>query len=119
MIEQQERRRDRLATVDEELLGHKENKKLFRAAAYSMGLGIGFLFLIPLLPDIGDEAKAEAMAHVFNVISYLMIGYSLAVTFSFFFLRANIKLVMFMLNWILVPMVGLWCLTTGYKIITG
>ena len=104
--------------IDEELLRDKQGKKVFKAAAYSMGIGVGFFIVQPLLPDIGDKEKSDAMMNIFQTIALLMIGYSASLTLAFFFFRSNVKLVLFMLNWVLVPLVGLWCVTEGYKVLT-
>ena len=101
-------RRPDLSVVDEELLVRKENKKVFKKVAYGAGIGVGFFLILPILPEIGDEAKSDAIKHIFSVFAATMIFYSIALTFSFFLLRDNIKLVLLMLNWIVLPMVGLW-----------
>lgn len=125
MIEQKYRdqikqghRRD-TGVVDEELLVNKRNKKIFKSVAYAMGLGIGFMILIPILPSIGDEAKQDAMEYIYFVLSYSMIAYSFSLALGFFFLRPYVGLVSFMLNWVIMPGVGLWAVMAGYKVIAG
>lgn len=115
----QQGRRKNLDVVDQDLLINKENKSTFKAAAYSMGLGIGFLLLIPILPDIGNEERQRGMIDIFTRLSYLLVGYSLALAFGFFLLRPNIGLIKFILNWIVIPTAGLWAVIEGYKVLTG
>ena len=115
---QQSRRRN-LDVVDQELLGNKQNKKIFKNIAYAMGVGIGFILLIPMLPDIGDEAKQEGMEAIYFIISYTLMVYSISLGLGFFFLRPYVALVAFILNWVVMPMVGIWALVEGYKVISG
>ena len=105
--------------VDEELLVNKRNKKIFKSVAYAMGLGIGFMILIPILPGIDDESKQAAMEYIYFVLAYSMMGYSIALALGFFFLRPYVGLVSFMLNWVIMPGVGLWAIISGYKAIAG
>lgn len=97
-----------MLTVDEELLLNKFNKKLFKKVAYGFGIGVGLFFLIPILPEIVDETKSDEIKSIFSVFAVSLVVYSMAISFSFFFLRAHIKIVLFMLNWFIMPMVGLW-----------
>lgn len=119
MSHPQKKRRHDLSVVDEQLLLHRENRKLFKAVAYGFGIGLGFLILSPLLPDIGNKEKSDAMIAVFNRVAIYMIAYAGIITFSFFFLRAHMKLVLFILNWLVLPTVGLWAFMEGYKVLTS
>ncbi len=110
-------RRD-IGIVDEELLVNKQNKKIFRMAAYSMGVGIACVILLPLLSNIGgDSAKSEALNTVFLYIGLALIMNALVIAFSFFFLRQNIKLVLFMLNWLILPTAGIWAVLEAIDIL--
>ena len=97
-----------MLTVDEELLLNKFNKKLFRKVAYGFGIGVGLFILIPILPEIIDEQKSGEIKSIFSVFAVSLILYSIVISFSFFFLRSHIKLVLFMLNWFIMPMIGIW-----------
>lgn len=115
----QQKRRINLDTVDQELLVNKQNKKVFKNVAYAMGIGVGFMLVMPILPDIGDEAKQDGMEAIYFVISYSLIAYSISLALGFFFLRPYVGLVAFILNWVVMPIVGLWAVTEGYKVIAG
>lgn len=119
MTQQQRHRRPDLMTVDTDLLIHKENKKLFKMAAYSMGVGIACVILLPLLSGIGDKEKSEALSTIFFYIGLTLIAHSVVIAFSFFFLRQNIKLVLFMLNWLILPTVGIWAVLEAIEVLKG
>lgn len=104
--------------VDEDLLVNKRNKKLFKMAAYSMGVGLACVILLPLLSSIGgDEAKSDALSTIFFYIGLALIAHALVIAFSFFFLRENIKLVLFMLNWLIMPTVGIWAVLEAIDVL--
>lgn len=105
--------------VDEDLLQNKQNRRIFRAAAYSMGLGVGFMLLLPILPDIEDSVKDARMEEIFHQIAFTLISYSVAISLGFFFLREHIGLVRFLLNWVLIPTAAIYFLTDAYNVITG
>jgi hypothetical protein len=115
---EQGRKRD-VSVVDEELLINKRNKKLFRAAAYGMGIGIGLFIFAPILPDIVSAGKMDALRGLFHTIGWMMILYSLGIGFGFFLLRPYIKLVLFLLNWVLVPITGIYSVIQAIKIVSG
>ncbi len=102
------------AYIDEELMG-KKNRKAFKSAAYSFGLGIGFLVLSPLLPEMGTKEKSDALMSVFRVIAMWMIFYSAATGVAFIFFRKSVKMVLMLLNWFLVPSLAIW----GFMEISG
>lgn len=118
-LPEQKRARKQLEYVDTELLGQKQNVKVFKKAAYGFGVGIGFLLVLPLLPDMGDSTKSKAMLDLFHTLSLGMIFYAGAITLGYFFLRSQIKFIMFALNWIYLPSFGIWAATQGYGILTG
>ncbi len=114
----QKHRRPDLMTVDTELLVNKENKKYFKMAAYSMGVGLACVILLPLLSGLGgDEAKSEALSTIFFYIGLALIAHAVVITFSFFFLRQSIKLVLFMLNWLILPTVGIWAVLEAIDVL--
>ena len=115
----QQSRRKNLDVVDHELLMNKQNKKVFKGAAYSMGLGVGLLLLIPILPDIDETAKQDGLESIFVTISCVLIANSFALAFGFFLLRPYIGLIQFMLSWFVMPTVGIWAVVEGYKVIAG
>lgn len=98
---------EKLKYVDEELLVDKTGRRAFKSAAYSVGIAVGFLILSPLLPEMGGPEKHEAIVSALRGIAFWMIGYALAVTIAFFFVRAHVKKVLFILNWIVVPMIAI------------
>lgn len=105
-------------TVDTDLLVHKQNKKIFKMAAYSMGVGLACVILLPLLSGISsDEAKSDALSTIFFYIGLALIGHSVVIAFSFFFLRENIKLVLFMLNWLILPTIGIWAVMEAMDVL--
>lgn len=108
-----------IGIVDEELLINKRNKKLFRAAAYGMGIGIGLFVFTPILPDVVSADKMAALRDLFHTLGWLMIFYSLGIGFGFFLLRPYIKLVLFLLNWVMVPIAGIYCVVQAMKIVSG
>ena len=118
-IPEQKRPKKQLEYVDTELLGQKENVRVFKKAAYGFGVGIGFLLVLPLLPDMEDSKKAGDMVDLFHTMSIGMIFYAGAITLGYFFLRSQIKFIMFALNWIYLPTFGIWAATQGYGILTG
>lgn len=112
--------RDRdFGLVDEDILQNKLYRKVFRTIAYAAGVGIGFLVLMPILPDGGHEAKEDAMKHLFLMISVFLIIYALGMTFAMVFLRDAIKPILFLMNWVVIPSAAIWCVMEGHRIITG
>ncbi len=116
-IRQKEARKT--AYIDEELMGNKVGRKVFKSSAYSLGIAIGFLILSPLLPEIGDKEQSEAMFGLFHVLAYWMIAYSIVVAVSFLFLRPKINMILMMLNWMLMPMIAIWALLQIKDILSG
>lgn len=94
--------------VDTELLGEKQNAKAFRGAAYAMGLAIGFLILSPLLGDFDGQKQISGMIELIRVMAMWMIGYAIIVIFAYIKMRKQMRAVLFMLNWFLIPTFGLW-----------
>lgn len=117
-IEQKDRRRE--SAIDEELFADKTGRKVFKSSAYSMGLAVGFLILSPLIPDMGETPEqSAAFVSVFRTMAVWMIAYSIAVAFSFLFLRPKIKMILMMLNWFIMPGVVLWGVLEIKDILTG
>lgn len=111
---------EKLKYVDEDLLVDRTGRKAFRAAAYSMGIAIGFIILSPFLPDLGDtNEQSDQIIGVFRMVAFWMIGYSITVAFSFFFMRPRIKAVLFILNWIVMPAVVLNAILSIKDIMSG
>lgn len=98
---------EKLKYVDEELLVDKTGRKAFKSAAYSVGIAVGFLVLSPFLPEMGPEGRSGEIVSALRGIAYWMLGYALAVTVAFFFARAHVKKVLFILNWFIVPMIAI------------
>ncbi len=118
-LPEQKRPQKRLEYVDVELLGNKKNVSVFKKAAYAFGVGFGFFIILPLLPDVGDPVKSKLMINLFHTISICMILYSVDVGVAFFFMRSNLKFIMFLLNWVVVPSFGIWAVMQGYDILTA
>lgn len=98
---------EKLKYVDEELLVDKTGRRAFKSAAYSVGIAIGFLILSPLLPEMGPEGRDGEVVAALRGVAYWMIAYALAVTLAFFFVRKHVKIVLFMLNWLVLPAVAI------------
>ena len=109
----------RAAYIDEQLMADRTGRKAFKSSAYSLGIGIGFLILSPLLPDFGDPERSKAMFGVFRTVALWMVGYSLVVALGFFFARDKIKMILGILNWIIIPTIGIWAVMEISGILTG
>ena len=93
--------------VDTELLGDKQNSKAFRGAAYTMGIAAAFIFLSIILPTFENKRVAD-MVELIRSLAWWMTGYAAIVVFAYFRLRKNMKFILFLLNWFMVPTIGLW-----------
>ena len=118
-LPEQKRPQKRLEFVDTELLGDKKNVSVFKKAAYAFGVGLGFFIILPLLPEVGDPVKSKLMINLFHTISLCMILYAVAVCVAFFFMRSNLKFIMFLLNWVFIPSFAIWAVMQGYNILTA
>lgn len=114
-----QKERENLKYVDEELLVDKTGRKAFKSAAYSVGISAGFLLLSLFLPAMGPEGKGDEIISVFRSLAFWMIGYALAVTIAFLFVRRHVKIVLFMLNWFFAPAVVINALLDIKNIISG
>ena len=108
-LPEQKYENNKMKFVDTELLGEKQNSKAFRGAAYSMGIGLGFLILSPLLKDYGNKQVTD-MVDLIGVMALWMVAYAAIVFFAYVKSRKHLKYVLFMLNWFLIPTFGLWFL---------
>lgn len=102
--------------VDTEIMS-KNNRKAFKSAAHSMGIAVGLFLLKPFLPEIGSPEKHEQMMHLFNMTALMLFLYSIAIAIVFFFLRSNLKPLLFILNFFVAPSIVLWVFTQGYSIL--
>lgn len=93
--------------VDTELLGEKQNSKAFRGAAYTIGIAFVFIILSLVLPTFEDKRVAE-MIELIRSLAWWMIGYAAIVVFAYIRMRKSMKVILFMLNWFMVPTIGLW-----------
>ncbi len=116
MVQQSTRRN--MSVVDEDLLLNRQNKKAFKAAAYAMGFGLGMIFLVPMLPLIDDAEKMTAMKDIFRALGFCLIGYSIAVTVTFFVARPNLPVVLGFLNWIIIPMLACWVVVQAHAVLS-
>ncbi len=92
---------------DTELLG-KKNRKAFKSAAYAFGIAIGFLLMSPLLPEMGNnKEQSEALLSAFRDIAFWMIGYAVATGVAFIFFRKDVYKILTILNWVVVPTIGI------------
>ncbi|PZQ46556.1 MAG: hypothetical protein DI551_04940 [Micavibrio aeruginosavorus] len=94
--------------VDTDLLGEKQNARAFRGAAYSIGIGAGFLILSPFLPKFEGQPQINQMVDLIFVMAIWMVAYAAVVIFTYLKSRKSMKYVLFMLNWFLIPTFGLW-----------
>lgn len=102
-----QKQKEKLKYVDEDLLVNKIGRKAFKRAAYAIGLAVGFFLLSPFLPDVGNKEKQDAIIGAFHVLALWLILYGALITVTFFFMREKLKLVMFILNWFVIPTVAL------------
>ena len=93
--------------VDTQLLGDKHNSKAFRGAAYTMGIAFAFIFLSAILPTFEDD-RVAGMVELIRSLAWWMIAYASIVVFAYFKMRKNMRAILFMLNWFMVPTIGLW-----------
>jgi len=101
---------NKMHIVDVDLLGEKQNARAFRGAAYSIGIGAGFLILYPFLREGQESQQLKDMMELIRVMALWMLGYAAIVLFGYFKVRKHLKYVLFMLNWFLIPTFGLWFL---------
>jgi hypothetical protein len=93
--------------VDTELLGNKQNSKAFRGAAYTIGIATAFIILSVVLPSFDDKRVAD-MIELIRSLAWWMLAYAVIVVVAYFKMRKNMRSLLFMLNWFMVPTIGLW-----------
>lgn len=106
-------------------LANKERKrekkiyKILKRSAIAVGVGIGFVVMIPFLPDIADEDKMVEMRELFSLTGMSVAGYGVFMTLVIFFMRNRILMVDALMNWFIVPSYGLWFAFEAYNILAG
>lgn len=103
--------------VDTEVLS-KQNRKAFKSAAYAMGIAIGLFLVQPMLPEISEKSRQEQLIHLFDLASLSLFLYAAAITATFFFFRSNLKPILFVLNWVVLPTILFWIAGEGYGVFT-
>ena len=93
--------------VDTQMLGEKQSSRAFRGAAYTIGIALGCLVLSLIVPTFEDKRVGD-MVELIRVTAFWMLGYAAIVVFAYVKMRAQMRAVLFLLNWILVPTFGVW-----------
>lgn len=104
-LEKRERKRD------------KKIHKIIKRSAIAFGAGLGFFFMIPILPDIADKEKMSEMRELFSLTGLSVAGYGVFMAIAIFFFRNRILMVDALMNWFIVPSYGLWFAFEAYKIL--
>lgn len=105
------------------MLDDKERKKekkiaaISRNAAMSVGIGVGFFVLVPLLPEIGNEVKADAMKGLFASVAMAMIGYGAILLLAVMFARSKSTLIAGLMSWFVAPSIAVWFLMEAMDIL--
>ncbi len=105
--------------ADKERKRDKKIYKILKKAAIAVGAGLGFIVIIPFLPDITDKDKMVEMRELFSLTGMSVASYGVFMSFVIFFFRDRILLVNGIMNWLIVPTYGLWFAFEAYKILAG
>ena len=111
--------------MDEYALAEKERKrdkkiaKIMKRAAISVGVGLGFIILLPFLPEISDTEKMDDMKDLLSLTGMSIVGYGALMTLTVFFFRKHTLVVDGLMNWLVVPTYGLWFAMEAYKVLAG
>ena len=73
-----------------------------RSAIYA-GVGLGFLILIPFLPDTSNVEKSAAMKELFSLTALSTIGYGILLTVICIFMRSKAVAFDGLMNFFVVP----------------
>jgi hypothetical protein len=104
---------------DRELLSSKVGRKAFTCAAYAMGVALGFSILVLLLPDPEGVAQAERVIKIFHAFSLSLLVYAAIAVFGMMFMKAQLKYVMILLNWVAFPTVAYVFVQDLYYMMVG
>ncbi len=98
----------------------KREKKIFKILKRSsifIGVGFGFLILIPFLPDIADNEKQLAIKNLFFLSAKSVVAYGVLMCLTVFFLRNKALLIDSLMNFFIVPTYVLWFAYEAYAIL--
>lgn len=83
----------------------KANRKTFMTAAFYVGIAIGLFAVGLVLPDIDGTTNDSEVIDVLSRIGYALIGASALLMIALFFAKGLSKMLMFILNWLVLPAV--------------
>lgn len=107
------------AEAEKERKREKKIYKVVKRSAIAFGAGIGFIFIIPFLPDVADAEKMEAMRELFVLLGKSISAYGAFMAIAVFVKRDKILLIDGLMNWLIVPTFGLWIVFEAVKILNG
>lgn len=98
----------------------KRDKKIFKIlkrSSITIGAGLGFLILIPFLPDVSDAEKQKNILDLFFMTGWCIAGYGAFMSLCVFFLRSKVLLIDGLMNFFVVPSYAIWFAFEAFKIL--
>ncbi|MEM6781669.1 MAG: hypothetical protein AAF569_07380 [Pseudomonadota bacterium] len=86
----------------------KKIGKILHRSAVAFGVGIGFLILVPFLPEISDEQKMNDMKDLFRLTGFSIVFYGAIMAAVIFFMRDKAIFFNGLMNWFIVPSYAIW-----------
>ncbi len=90
--------------ANEDLMA-KQTRKTFMTAAYYLGTAVGLFFIALVVPDIEGTLRDARVIEVFNRFGWALVAASAALLIALIFARGTAKMLMFSLNWFILPAV--------------